>query len=81
LGQIEGELEGSDRVVAKGEAGRCSDCDAEGTQLPEGLLSKSSAKKSFLAAQAVIEARRRAARESGRVINSEVDIAQRVQYY
>ena len=67
LEQIEQELEGLSReLLEKAEAADASDRDAEGTQLPEELRDGAQRKKKLLAAKAVIEARRQAAREAQR---------------
>jgi transposase len=67
LEQIERELEAlGQELLEKAEAADAKDCDGEGTQLPEPLRDRAERKEKLLAAKAVIEARRRAARESGR---------------
>jgi len=67
LEEIERELERlSGELVQKAEAADASDPDAEGTQLPEPLCDSQQRKAKLLAAQAVIMARRQAAREAGR---------------
>jgi transposase len=67
LEEIERELEGlGQELLQKAEAADASDWDGEGTQLPEALRDREERKKKLLAAKAVIEARRQAARESGR---------------
>lgn len=67
LEEIERELEGlGQELLQKAEAADATDWDGEGTQLPEGLRDREQRKKKLLAAKAVIEARRQAARESGR---------------
>jgi len=67
LEQIERELEELGReLLEKAEAADAKDCDGEGTQLPEALRDREERKEKLLAAKAVIEGRRRAARESGR---------------
>ena len=67
LEEIEGELETlSGELLEKAEAADASDSDAEGTQLPEEWRDGVQRKKKLLAAKAVIEARRQAAREAHR---------------
>ena len=67
LEEIERELETlSGELLEKAEAADASDSDAEGTQLPEEWRDGVQRKKKLLAAKAVIEARRRAAREAQR---------------
>jgi hypothetical protein len=67
LEQIERELEAlGQELLEKAEAADLKDYDAEGTQLPEGLRKQKQRKEKLLAAKAAIEARRQAARESGR---------------
>jgi hypothetical protein len=51
--------------LQKAEAADARDWDGEGTQLPEALRDREERKKKLLAAKAMIEARRQAARESG----------------
>ena len=67
LEQIEQELEAlCGELLEKAEAADASDSDAEGTQLPEELRDGAQRKKKLLAAKAVIEARRQAARQAQR---------------
>jgi transposase len=67
LEQIERELQAvGQELLEKAEAADAKDYDAEGTQLPEGLREQKQRKEKLLAAKAAIEARRQAARESGR---------------
>jgi hypothetical protein len=67
LEEIERELETlSSALLEKAEAADASDSDAEGTQLPEEWRDGVQRKKKLLAAKAVIEARRQAAREAQR---------------
>ena len=74
--EIERELEAlSGELLEKAEAADASDRDAEGTQLPEELHDGMQRKKKLLAAKAVIEARRQAAREAQRRDQREATIA------
>lgn len=67
LEEIERELESlGGELLQKAEAADASDQDAGGTQLPVELCDPAQRKKKLLAAQAVIRARRQAAREAGR---------------
>jgi hypothetical protein len=67
LEEIERELESlGQELLHKAEASDATDWDGEGTQLPEGLRDREQRKEKLLAAKGVIEARRQAARESGR---------------
>jgi transposase len=67
LEQIERELETlSGELLEKAQAADASDSDGEGTQLPEELRNGQRRKEKLLAAKAVIEARREAARAAGR---------------
>jgi hypothetical protein len=67
LEEIERELEAlGQEFLQKAEAADARDWDGEGTQLPEGLRDREQRKEKLLAAKAVIEARRQAARESRR---------------
>lgn len=67
LEEIERELQRvSGELLEKAEAADASDLDGEGTQLPEALHDQGRRKQKLLAAKAVIEARREAARQAGR---------------
>jgi transposase len=67
LEEIERELEAlGGELLQKAEAADASDCDGQGTQLPDCLRDPAERKKKLLAAKAMIEARRRGAREAGR---------------
>ena len=67
LEEIERELEAlCGELLEKAEAADASDSDAEGTQLSEELRDGAQRKKKLLAAKAVIEARRQAARQAQR---------------
>src|SRR6202011_432908 len=67
LEEIERELEvlGAE-LLQKAEAADATDCDGQGTQLPDCLRDPLERKKKLLAAKAMIEGRREAAREAGR---------------
>jgi transposase len=67
LEQIEQELEAlSSELLDKAQAADAKDLDGEGTQLPEELRDSIRRKEKLLAAKAVIQARREAARAAGR---------------
>ena len=67
LEEIERDLQRiSGELLEKAEATDVSDSDGEGTQLPEALHDQARRKQKLLAAKAVIEARREAARQAGR---------------
>jgi transposase len=67
LEEIERELQRvSGELLEKAEAADASDSDGGGTQLPEALHDQARRKQKLLAAKAVIEARREAARQAGR---------------